>query len=557
MFRQRDLHPHLPKLADELGAGRLDRREFLRTATLLGLSASSAYGLAGLVDPMTAIAQAMPSGGRLRIGMRVHEIKDPHVISWVEASNLIRQCCEYLTRTGRDNVTRPHLLDRWEASDDLKTWTLHLRKNVKYRNGKPFVADQVIWNITRVLDPKVGSSVLGLMKSYMVTEFESEELDKDGKKKKSSRLWDSRAIEKIDDYTVRLNLKEAALAVPEHLFHYPFYMLDPEENGTFKEGINGTGPFELTGYQVGSRAMLRGRKDYWNKAPYLDTLEFIDLGSEPGPYIGAMASKQIDGLYEVDFAQLDAIKALPHVEIYSVTSAQTGVARGKYNEKPYDDVRVRQALKLAIDPQKVIDVVFRGTGGVGEHHHVAPVHPEYAKLPDAKRDLAQAKKLLAEAGHASGLEVEIACKNHPAWEQATVTVMAEMWKEAGINAKINVMPAASYWSIWTKVPFGFTSWTHRPLGVMTYSLAYRTGAPWNEASYSNPEFDKLLTEAEGLLDVEKRRSVMAKLEKIMQDDGPIVQPLWRSIQTAYDERVKGFNMHPTQYIFAEELAVEG
>jgi peptide/nickel transport system substrate-binding protein len=69
--------------------------------------------------------------------------------------------------------------------------------------------------------------------------------------------------------------------------------------------------------------------------------------------------------------------------------------------------------------------------------------------------------------------------------------MAEMWKEAGINAKINVMPAASYWSIWTKVPFGFTSWTHRPLGVMTYSLAYRTGAPWNEASYLNPEFDKL------------------------------------------------------------------
>jgi len=73
------------------------------------------------------------------------------------------------------------------------------------------------------------------------------------------------------------------------------------------------------------------------------------------------------------------------------------------------------------------------------------------KLPDAKRDLTQAKKLLAEAGHASGLEVEIACKNHPAWEQAAVTVMAEMWKEAGIIAKINVMPAASYWSIWTKV----------------------------------------------------------------------------------------------------------
>jgi peptide/nickel transport system substrate-binding protein len=260
-------------------------------------------------------------------------------------------------------------------------------------------------------------------------------------------------------------------------------------------------------------------------------------------------------LYEVDFAQLDAIKALPHVQVYPVTSAQTGVARGKYNEKPFNDVRVRQALKLATDPQKVIDVVFRGTGAAAEHHHVAPVHPEYAQLPIVKRDVAQARKLLTDAGYPNGLDVEIACKNHPAWEQAAVTIMAEMWKEAGIRAKINVMPATEYWKVWTKLPFGFTTWTHRPLGVMTYSLAYRTGVPWNEASYSNPDFDKMLTQAEGTLDVEKRRAIMAQLEKIMQDDGPIVQPLWREIQTAYDKRVKGFAMHPTQYIFAEELSV--
>ena len=84
--------------------------------------------------------------------------------------------------------------------------------------------------------------------------------------------------------------------------------------------------------------------------------------------------------------------------------------------------------------------------------------------------------------------------------------MVEQWKEAGIRVKINVMPSAQYWNVWTKVPFGFTTWAHRPLGTMVLGLAYRTGAAWNEANWSNAEFDKLITEAEGYLDVEKRRA---------------------------------------------------
>jgi peptide/nickel transport system substrate-binding protein len=133
--------------------------------------------------------------------------------------------------------------------------------------------------------------------------------------------------------------------------------------------------------------------------------------------------------------------------------------------------------------------------------------------------------------------------------------MVEQWKEAGIRTKINVMPSTQYWEVWTKVPFGFTTWAHRPLGVMTYSLAYRTGGSWNESDFSNPEFDKLLTEAEGTLEVEKRRAIMAKLEQIMLEEGPIIQPVWRAFFTFMDKRVQGFKMHPTGYINARELAI--
>ncbi len=119
-----------------------------------------------------------------------------------------------------------------------------------------------------------------------------------------------------------------------------------------------------------------------------------------------------------------------------------------------------------------------------------------------------------------------------------------------------MLPGAQFWEIWAKTPFGMTSWTHRPLVVMVLGLAYRAGVPWNESSYDNPEFDSLLTKAEGILDVEARREVMKELETIMQEDGPIVQPLWRSSFTAMDKRVKGFKMHPTNYLFANEWAIE-
>ena len=186
---------------------------------------------------------------------------------------------------------------------------------------------------------------------------------------------------------------------------------------------------------------------------------------------------------------------------------------------------------------------------------MSPVHPEYAKLPAFTRDVAKAKKLLADAGHPNGIDVELACRPEPAWELVAVQGMVEQWKEAGIRVKINVMPSTQYWEVWTKVPFGFTTWAHRPLGVMSLALAYRTGVPWNESNYSNKDFDTLLAEAEGTLDVEKRRALMAKLQAILQDDGPIVQPVWRALFTFHDKRVQGFKMHPTGYIFANQLGI--
>ena len=552
-------HSKIPDLIKEFQDGHLDRRQFLRFTTLLGLSATTAYALAGpesavsLVAP--AQAQDMPKGGTLRIGMRCQEIKNPHASDFVERTNVIRQVCEYLTLTGQDNITRPYLLEKWEVSDDLKTWTLTLRQGVKWHNGRPFTADDVVWNLKRVSDPANGSSVLGLFTGYLVKEFEDGEKDKDGKPKKTSRLWADNAIEKVDDHTVRLNAFSPQIAVPEHLFHYPMLILDPAENGVFGVGSNGTGAFDLIEYTVGASGKLRARKDYWGTGPFIDTLEYVDLGDNPGAAISAMASKQVDGLYEADAIQINAMKNFPHVAVYGTPTAQTGVARMRPDQKPFDDKRVRTAMKLAVDRPKAIQAALLGAGVAGEDHHVSPAHPEYAKLPERPRDIAKAKQLLADAGYPKGFEVEIITRPDPAWEINATQALVAQWKEIGVNVTIKPLPGAQYWEVWDKAPFGFTAWGHRPLAIMVLALAYRTGAIWNESGYSNKEFDELLTQAEGTLDLEKRRAIMARIQTLLQDDGPIAQPFWRTTSTVMDKKVKGFAQHPSQYIFAHELAV--
>jgi peptide/nickel transport system substrate-binding protein len=213
-------------------------------------------------------------------------------------------------------------------------------------------------------------------------------------------------------------------------------------------------------------------------------------------------------------------------------------------------------MRLAIDTNVVLKISQGDLGAAGEHHHVAPIHPEYAKLRAPTQDIEGAKKLLSEAGYPNGIEVELNCKKDPDWESVACQAMAQMWKKAGIKVKLALLPSAQYWDAWTKFPFGFTSWAHRPLGVMVLNLAYRTGVPWNESNYSNKTLDDLLTKANGLIDVDKRREVIAEVEKLMQEEGPIVQPVWRSLFMPFDKKVKGFKPHPTEYYFGEQYWIE-
>jgi peptide/nickel transport system substrate-binding protein len=556
-------HPLVEVAVEDLRRGRSDRREFLRTVCLLGVGAGTAYAMAGtilgehLVAP--ARAQAAPQkGGILRVSMAVQEMADPALFDWVEKSNQCRHIVEYLTYTSPDNVTRPYLAESWEPSDDLRSWVFHLRQGVKWSNGDDFNADDVVFNFTRWLDPATGSSNIGLF-AGLTEEYDTGEKDAEGKPKMGKRARPN-AIEKVDAHTIRLNFANPILSVPENLFNYPTAILhrDFEKNGRdLSKAPIGTGPYTLAEFAVGERCILRRTgQPYWGESLddpflggiYLDEIHYYDHGPASTAQLAAFASGQVDMIYEFDIGSYDMAASIPNAEIYEARTAQTATMRMQADKPPFNDQRVRRAIQICCDAPAYRELIYRGRGDVGEHHHVSPIHPEYFALPPLKADPEQAKKLLAEAGHPNGLEVTIDCGNtNGPWQQQVCEIFREQLAKAGIRLNINIMPAEQYWNIWDQTPFGITAWTHRPLGTMVLSLGYRSGVPWNETRLASREFDQALDVAEAIVDIEERRKAMEKVEQILQDSAVLVQPLWQPKFFVAANKVRDLEAHPTQY----------
>ncbi len=176
MSMKRRIHPAALDAASDLRKGKVNRREFLRFATLLGVSVPAAYALAGCAPEQAsaplakqagadaaAAAGAIQRGGTWTSAMQLQLLDHPARLSWTQGANVVRQFCEYLTETGSDNITRPYLLDSWEANDDVTEWTLNLKQGVTFNNGDEMTADDVMFTFSQWLDPDIGSSMLGLL----------------------------------------------------------------------------------------------------------------------------------------------------------------------------------------------------------------------------------------------------------------------------------------------------------------------------------------------------------------------------------------------------------
>ena len=533
----------------------VNRREFLAIASAFGATSATAYGMLGMAAPARAAAHAnLKEGGTVRMQMEVRALKDPRTYDWSQIANFSRGWLEYLAIWENDGTFTPGLLESWEISDDATEYTLNVRKGVTWNDGTPFTAQDVARNIEGWCDKSLeGNSMAGRF-ATLVDEETGKAIEG--------------AIEVVNDHRVKLKLPKSDITLIPGMADYPA-AITPEgfDPDTMLENPKGTGPYLPESLEVGVKSVLVKNPDHtwWGTevfgGPYIDRLEYIDYGTDPSAWIAAAEAEEVDAFYSMEGEYIDVMSTLDGWVENEIATAATIVIRPNQlaeidGMKPYEDKRVRNALQLAVDNAVLLELGYAGRGIVAENHHVGPMHPEYAEVEPPKTDPEAARALMEEAGMAD-YEHELFSIDD-AWRKDTTDAVAAQLRDAGIKVKRTILPGSTFWNDWVKYPFSSTNWNARPLGVQIWALAYRSGEAWNEFGYANPEFDALLSEALATADVDARREIMAKGEKMLQDDGVTIQPYWRSLYNHTREGLVGaahhigFEYHPARMAWAEE-----
>ncbi len=419
-----------------------------------------------------------------------------------------------LVRPGLDGKPSADLAVSWSSNEDATEWVLKLRQGVKFHDGSAFDAEDVLYTLGRVQDPDLDSPARSTIKMV-------------------------ETIEAVDPHTVRMTLAAPYADLPLQLMDYRLRMIPAGSGDTIATTGIGTGPFRLEKFDAEGVTVLTANMDYFDGPPGVARMEIIGI-PDAQARIQALLSGQIDMERGITQQQRVMFEA---GDRYKLQDIPTGNWRGivfRTDVVPFDDRRVRKALRIAADRKALLELVLGGGGVVSCDTPVAPTDQYRAEMR-CPQDIEGAKRLLAEAGHPDGIEFDIHVSNlEPSW----VTI-AEAYQQqvapAGIKANITLVPTDGYWKdVWRKKPVVMTRWNQRPADQALHEI-YLGGAPWNESYFNDSEFDAILAAARRELDFDKRQALYIKAQTYLFENGGTLIPYHVNRLVGTTARVKNLD----------------
>jgi peptide/nickel transport system substrate-binding protein len=489
-------------------SGRIDRREFVKWAAILGLALPR-------IDLARAQGATPEPGGTFRFPVDPAATIEPHQLNDDPGIGIVHQVCEMLVDTDYEGNLQPRLATGWTPSEGGKVWTVALRQGVTFHNGQPMTADDVVATFKRLVDPNSGSSAQATF-DFLTME----------------------GVTKVDQFTVAFNLNRAVVDFPAYLNSYQAVILPANWPGNFAENPTGTGAFKLVEYVPQQRVRYERNPDYWlENRPYLDSVEAITLA--PDNQVTAFQGGSVELL--TNPAAVPLLRDNPEVKTLTVGSSGHDGIFMRVDQAPFSDKRVRQAMALCMDRPGLIQSVWQGLGEVANDNVFAPNFPLSPPIEARVQDYDRAKALLSEAGHPNGFSATLTTSSDTAPLPAMAAVVQQMLKPAGIDIEIETQPAATYFNTaWLETPLNITNWGGRATPSQYLSTAYVTGSVWNASHWSNPTFDGLVGQLDAELDFEKRKALAQQIADLMTEEVPSIIPFFINAVAFVRANVEGY-----------------
>jgi len=471
----------------------------------------------------TALAGAPKYGGTLVMAIVADYLTlDPPMQTTQVDVAITQGLYDNLLMVQPDGTVKPELATSWEGNADLSSFTFHLRRGVKFHNGKEFKAEDVLASFTRLMDPVLDSPI---------------------------RLTFTEAIEDIviiDDYTIRFDLVGPNSFFLDTLSVYQARIVpaDVDVSRLHLEEF-GTGPFMLVEHLPGERSVMVRNPDYWEEGkPYLDEIE-IRLIREPATRAAALKSGDVHVLYDLPPGSVADIELHPDTQVIEAASTAWIGFPMRVDREPFDNILVRKAIQAATDREAIRQVALLGRGVIAYDHVVPPDSPLFApqhKPPDYDPELA--KQLLAEAGYPDGIDITL----HTADVGTGMIEMAVALKEsaapAGIRIDIQREASDAFWgSVWNTEAFTVVWWFGRPNPDQILSIAYMRDSSWNAQRYFNDELDELIVRARGE-QLEDQVVTYARIQEILIDNVPQIVVAYKPALYGVRNNVRGVAPHP-------------